>query len=124
MAAAGVSTIIPREMGLLQLRPDLGHGIPRPLHLGHCGDHGEHELHRPQGGGPEDSRQLGMEDLGVVQAVADRPISQKGIVLLGNVQIGDVLVSAHIQRAHNEGAAGQAGDNGGIGLVLAVLIRD
>ena len=59
--------------------------------LGHCGDHRQHELHRPQGGGPEDSRQLGMEDLGVVQAVTDRPISQKGIVLLGNVQIGDVL---------------------------------
>ena len=96
------------DQGILDFESLLGHfamGLAdqplRLLHLGHARHHGQHDAqHALEAGvGLEHGAGLGQEDLRVVQGDANAAPAEKGIVL-GDGEVGQRLVAAHIQGAH------------------------
>ncbi len=59
----------------------------------------------------------------MVQTVANRPVSQEGIFLWGDPQVGDAFISPYIQGSYNQRPSLQALYNCGIERELGLLVR-
>ena len=58
----------------------------------------------------------------MVQAVADGPVPQEGVLLRGDAQVGDALVPPHIQGPHDKGPPRQPLNDGGVEGELGLLV--
>ena len=76
---------------------------------------------RPFGGGPQSSAELGLEQVGVFQAQAQRPLPQEGILFLWQIPIRQGLVPANVQRTQSHRFSGSPAKNLRISAVLFLL---
>ena len=98
---------------------------PHLLDLSDGGDHGDHDPQlssavRPC---PHKGGELGAEGILVAQAIADGSIAQERVLLLLQVQVRDVLVSAYVQGANDDRFALEHITHPLVRLVLSLLIR-
>ena len=108
---------------LLQFALDLLAELLGLAHLPDGGDHREHDAQLAKGGGAEERAQLGLEDLGPGQADAQSAHTHGGVILLRQIKVADLLVSADVQRADNDLLAVHVGQDLLVGLKLLILGR-
>ena len=96
------------------------HGGVPVLHLGH---HGEHHPQRPPGGGAQQSADLGLELLGLAQAVADAAQAELG-GLRPLIGIGHGAVGAKVEGAHGHRAAVCRRQTGTVEEILLLLVQN
>ena len=98
----------------------LGEHPLRGPHLGHPAHHGEHEAQVAVGGGPHRRAQLGVEDVGVAQAVAHRPEAQRGVLRVVLLAGGE-LVPAQVEGADRHRAPVHGLEDGAVVAVVVLL---
>ena len=96
------------------------HGGVPVLHLGH---HGEHHPQRPARGGAQQGADLGLELLGLAQAVADAAQTEFG-GLRPLIGIGHGAVGAKVEGAHGHRAAVCRRQTGAIEEILLLLVQN
>ena len=108
---------------LLQLALDFLAELLGLADLPDGGDHREHDAQLAEGGGAEEGAQLGLEDLGPGQADAQCAHAHGGVILLRQIKVADLLVSADVQRADDDLLAVHVGQDLLVGLKLLILGR-
>src|SRR4029077_3244516 len=87
-------------------------------------DHWKHDADLAERRGAQDRPQLGPQDLRTIEAHPDAALPKKGIVLLGNGQVGERLVASHVESPDDEGAVTTDGFGyGSVSLELLLLGR-
>ena len=91
------------------------------LHFPHARNHREHDAQLAERGSPEQRTQLRMEDLGPVQADAQRTVAHGRVLFLRQIEITDLLVCANVQRPDHDFLPSHIAQRLLIGLELVIL---
>ena len=105
----------------LQLLPNLPQRGFCPADIVHAAHHGEHDPKIPRHGGPQRGPKLGLKNLRVGEAQAQRPVSQEGVLFLRQLQAVQLLVPADVQSPQSHRPPFKGLQNPGVNLHLLVL---
>ncbi len=118
---AKLDVLIEGNALLGQLVHDLAAHLLGLLDFPDGSDHGEHDAQVAEGRGPVERSELGTEDLGPVQANAQRAVAEGGVFFLGQIEVADLLVCADVQGADDNLLGRHVRQDLLIGLILIVL---
>ena len=104
----------------LLLLPDQG---AHPLHFGKIGHQRNHQPDLPEMRRAQNRTQLCAAERFMPQAKAYRSIAQKRVFLFFQIQAGNFLIAADIQRSNNHRPALHCHGHPAVGLKLLLLIR-
>src|SRR5215213_7621004 len=75
-------------------------------------DHGEHDLEVAVDRRAQESAQLGLEEVGRVEAHPYAPPAEEGVVFVDLIYTGQVLVPPHVERTDDDGFLAEGADDG------------
>ena len=87
-------------------------------------DHREHDLEVAVGSGAQNGTQLGLEELGCIQAHPYSAPAKERVLFVGLVHAGQVLVASHIKRTNDDGLLAERVGYGRVRLVLLIFGRE
>ena len=92
-----------------------------PADIVHAAHHWKHDPQIPRHGGPQRGPQLGLKNLRVGEAQAQRPVSQEGVLFLRQLQAVQLLIPADIQGPQGHRPPFKGLQHPGVNLHLLVL---